>query len=119
MKKGRAKPGTVRTAWLAVGGTVAFVVALALSLLTGCGPPPRGAVVLRVERHQQTPRDASVIIDEQYVGPLSVVAARGVKLPVGEHRVSVEKSGYFPYDELVTADRDEIRLEVKLDRVPD
>ena len=66
-----------------------------------------------------TPRDASVIIDEQYIGPLGYVAAHGVRLPVGEHRISVEKNGYFPFDELVRADRDDISLRVKLEPVPD
>ena len=119
MSEGRPKPSTLWRARLAIGGTLAFVVALALSLLDGCGPPPVGAAVLRIERTKDTPRDASVTIDEQYVGPLGIVAARGVILRVGEHRVSVEKNGYFPYDELVTADRGDIVLKVKLDRVPD
>ena len=35
------------------------------------------------------PRDASVSIDEEYIGPLGIVAARGVRLPVGEHRITV------------------------------
>jgi hypothetical protein len=60
-----------------------------------------------------------VVIDEQYVGTLGVVAARGVRLPIGEHRITVEKEGYFPYDELVTADRDDIELKVELQAIPD
>jgi len=116
---GRAKPGTVVTAWLAVAGTFAFVAALLVSLFAGCGPPPKGAVPLHFDRTTASPRDASVMIDEQYVGPLAYVAAHGVILPVGEHRITVEKSGYFPYDMLVTADRDRIDLKVVLQRIPD
>lgn len=119
MTRGRPKTGTVVTAWLAVGGTLAFVAALALALVTGCGPSVTPAVTLRVVRSPTTPKDASVTIDEQYVGPLNVVAARGVRLPLGEHRISIEKSGYFPYDTLVTSDRDDITLKVELQPVPD
>jgi hypothetical protein len=119
MTTGRPKLGTVVTAWLAVGGTLAFVAAIALALVSGCGPAVTPAVTLRVERAPSTPKDASVTIDEQYVGPLAVVAARGVRLPIGEHRISVEKSGYFPYDARVTSDRDDVLLKVKLEPVPD
>ena len=66
-----------------------------------------------------SPLDASVTIDEQYVGPLAYVAAHGVILPVGEHRVTVEKSGCFPYDALVTADRAPVELKVVLEGIPD
>jgi hypothetical protein len=101
-----------------LAGTVGFAIAIALALLSGCaGVPP--AVSLKVVRAPETPRDASVVIDEQYIGPLGYVAAHGVRLPVGEHRISVEKNGYFPFDSLVRADRDNIVLPVKLEPVPD
>ena len=119
MTTGRPKHGTVVTAWLAVGGTLAFVAALALALVSGCGPALTPAVTLRVERAPSTPRDASVTIEEQKIGPLSVVAARGVLHPHGEHRISIEKNGYFPFDALVTSDRDDVLLKVKLEKVPD
>jgi hypothetical protein len=119
MTPGRPKLGTVITAWLAVGGTLAYLAAIALAFVTGCGPAVTPAVTLRVVREPSTPRDASVTIDEQYVGPLAVVAARGVRLPIGEHRISIEKNGYFPYDALVTSDRDDVLLKVKLEPVPD
>ena len=79
----------------------------------------RAAVPLTVERTTQTPRDASVYIDEQFVGLLGVVAARGVRLPEGEHRISVEKVGYFPWDRQVVSDRQPIHLKVELRRIPD
>lgn len=119
MTPGRPKLGTVVTAWLAVGGTLAFVAAIALALVTGCGPAVTPAVTLRVVREPSTPRDASVTIDEQYIGPLGYVSAHGVRLPEGEHRVSVTKAGYFPWDHLVTAGRDPIKLEVALEPIPD
>ena len=50
------------------------------------------------------PPDAAVTIDEEFVGPLAVVAVRGVALPTGTHQITVEAPGYFPWDKLVTAD---------------
>jgi PEGA domain-containing protein len=95
---------------------VAFALAAA-----ACGPAQHGssAVSLKVQRSPQTPRNASVSIDENYIGPLSIVAAHGVRLPVGTHRITVEKDGYFPFDRLVTADRDDILLTVTLEPIPD
>jgi hypothetical protein len=104
---------------LTFAGTIGFVVAIAVALLEGCAGDLKAAVSLKVQRSPQTPRDASVIIDEQYIGPLGIVAAHGVRLPVGEHRISVEKNGYFPFDRLVRADREDILLNVVLEPVPD
>ena len=92
---------------------------IAAACAAGCVPQPRAAVSLRVVRQDKTPRDASVTIDEEYIGPLGYVAAHGVRLPTGEHRISIEREGYFPYDVAVVAGRDAIQLNVKLVRVPD
>ena len=114
-----ARFSTEFTRILTLAGTLGFVVAVAVALLSGCAGDLKAAVSLKVVRSPDSPRDASVSIDEQYIGPLSIVAAHGVRLPVGEHRISVEKSGYFPFDSLVRADRDDIVLSVKLEPVPD
>lgn len=66
-----------------------------------------------------TPEDASVFIDEEYIGPLAYVAAHGVRLPTGKHRITVEKNGYFPWDALVVSNRGPIHLEVALTAIPD
>lgn len=79
----------------------------------------RAAVRLNVARADDTPRDASVYIDEQFVGFLGVVSARGVRLPEGEHRLSVERAGYFPWDRLVVSDRQPLFLTVELRKIPD
>ena len=79
----------------------------------------RAAVTLRLTPDAQTPSDAKVTIDEQFVGTLGFVAARGVRLPEGEHRVSIEREGYFPYDEIVVSAREPIHLRVHLQRLPD
>jgi PEGA domain-containing protein len=77
------------------------------------------AVSMRMTRAESTPRDASVYIDEEFVGFLGVVQARGVRLPEGEHRITVERDGYFPWDQLVISDRTPIALHVALVPIPD
>ena len=47
--------------------------------------------------------DASVTIDDIYLGSLSYVQKRGVAVPPGKHRLTVEKVGYFPWDKLIEA----------------
>jgi PEGA domain len=79
----------------------------------------RAAVSLGIQISKESPGDASVFIDEEYVGPLGYVAAHGVRLPIGEHRITVKREGYFPWDRLVVADRKPVTLEVTLDRIPD
>lgn len=96
--------------------SLAFALGVVALALTGC---LRAAVTLTLTPDNQTPIDAKVTIDEQFVGPLGFVAERGVRLPEGEHRISVEREGYFPYDQIVVSDRQPIRLQVHLQRLPD
>jgi hypothetical protein len=72
-------------------------------------------------RMRGTPPDARVTVDDQYLGALAFVARRGVALPPGEHRITVEKAGFFPFDQLVNAEEgdDPIVLDVKLEPLPD
>lgn len=70
-------------------------------------------------RGPETPKSALVYIDEQYIGTLAYIGARGIRLPEGEHRITVEKAGYFPFDALVVSDREPIHLDVRLQRIPD
>jgi len=99
--------------------SLSVVLALATGVLAGCGPAAIQTVSLKMSRQDKTPRDASVTIDEEYIGPLGWVAARGVRLPAGTHRISVEKDGYFPYDVAVVAGKDTIHLNVTLVPIPD
>lgn len=99
--------------------THAARLAILLAAATACGPQPRAAVSLSVAYANKTPADASVSIDEQYIGPLGYVAAHGVRLPEGQHRISVTKTGYFPWDRLVTANTEPLKLEVTLEPIPD
>jgi hypothetical protein len=107
------------TPWLSLLGVIGFVVAILLGACPGCGPQPIAAVSMSMSYAKNTPADASVSIDEQYVGPLGYVAAHGVRLPEGEHRISVTKAGYFPWDRLVVADTSPIKLDVTLEPIPD
>jgi hypothetical protein len=106
------------TPWLSLLGAIGFGIAILLAA-AGCGPVPRAAVSLSVAYAPKTPPDASVTIDEQYIGPLGYVAAHGVRLPEGQHRISVTKTGFFPWDRLVTAGMQPIKLEVVLEPIPD
>jgi hypothetical protein len=97
------------------------VVLLALVLgVAGCEVTlPHSKAPTVSLRMQGNPPDASVTIDDEYVGPLRVVMARGVALPVGSHRVSVEAEGYFPWDKIVDAKRERVQLDVRLVPLPD
>jgi hypothetical protein len=94
--------------------TLARVV-LAAALGTGCAAA-QATTSLRVAG---TVGDASVTVDEQYIGALAYVAAHGVALPPGKHRITVEKVGYFPWDKVVDAQGEIIRLDVELTKIPD
>jgi hypothetical protein len=107
------------TPYVALTAAAALALLLILSL-TSCEPGVgRPAVSLSLAREAKSPRDAAVLIDEEYIGPLGYVAARGVRLPIGKHRITVEKPGYFPWDRLVEADRDAIHLDIQLEPIPD
>ena len=110
---------TPYVAFLAAG-----VLALCLLLsLTSCqvlganAEPP--SAPLSLKRGDKSPRDAVVTIDEEYIGPLGYVSARGVKLPAGKHRITIEKPGYFPWDRLVEAGTAPIHFDVELEPIPD
>ena len=107
------------TPWLSLLGVIGFLIAIVLAACPGCGPALRAAVSMSMSYAKPTPGDASVSIDEQYIGPLGYVAAHGGRLPEGQHRISVTKAGYFPWDRLVTSSRDPIKLDVTLEPIPD
>ena len=97
----------------------ARAVVLALLVTASCGPALRPAVDLRFKVPRSAPSDASVIIDEEYVAPLGYLTVHAVRLPEGEHRITIQKEGYFPWDKLVVAGRDPITLNVELVPIPD
>jgi len=91
-----------------------FVFALA------CSPPSASAPTVSL-RMSGAPADARVTVDDLIVGSLDMVEARGVALPPGKHRISVEAPGYFPFDTIVDAKEGEklVRLQAKLVPIPD
>lgn len=97
-------------------------LAAATALVLACGAPAAPSTVTTSLRMSGSPPDARVTIDEQMVGSLDVVVARGVALPPGKHRISVEAPGYFPMDTLVVAtesDRTPIRVDARLVPIPE
>jgi hypothetical protein len=103
----------------------ALLLGLALFVMASGGLPAcqtgvgRAAVSLKLNRDKATPKDAGVWIDEEYLGPLTYVVIHGVRLPVGKHRITVQKAGYFPWDREVVADREAITLDIVLEPIPD
>ena len=97
----------------------ALLLAVVLSL--GCwrsGAPPTTS--LRLEA-QAAPKSAKVTVDDQPIGSLDFVIKRGVALPPGKHRITVEAPGYLPWDAEVDAGETGglVKLEVKLVPIPD
>jgi hypothetical protein len=92
-----------------------------LTALIACRPPLVAATPKVSLRMAGTPADATVIIDDEVVGSLDLVAAHGVALPVGVHHVTVKASGFFPWDREVKAVEGQppIRLDVALMPIPD
>jgi hypothetical protein len=103
-------------------GVIARIsVGAALAAVLACSPgkePETPTISLRMTG---SPPDARVTVDDQLVGTLDVVAVRGVAMPPGQHRVSVERQGYFPFDTLVDAKEGQgpVKIEAKLVPVPE
>jgi PEGA domain len=79
----------------------------------------KAAATLSLTPAQGTPADARVTIDEEFVGTLGFVSARGVRLPAGDHHITVERDGYFPFDVIVESNGDPIPVDVRLVRLPE
>lgn len=79
----------------------------------------RSAVDMTVKMGPHAPPSALVYINGNYIGSLAAVVARGVRVPEGKHRLSVEKSGYFPYDTIIVSNRDAIDLRIDLLPLPE
>jgi hypothetical protein len=98
---------------------LAFGALLAV-VLEGCAG---GAATPKAEtvplRFRGTPPDATVTIDDQRIGSLSLVAARGIRVLPGRHRITVEAAGYLPLDVAIEAKGAVVPIDVKLVAVPD
>jgi hypothetical protein len=91
--------------------------ALAL-LLTGCVLGTPQTTSLRVAG---AAADASVTVDDRYLGVFGYVQAHGVAMPPGKHRITVEKTGFFPWDKVLVVHEGDppVQLEVALVQIPD
>ena len=98
----------------------AFALATILAVSAACSPPAPKTVSMRLVS-SAGPKTASVTVDDIFVGTLDVVAARGVALPPGKHRVTIEAPGHLPWDKMIEAKEGEtpLRLDVKLVPIPD
>jgi hypothetical protein len=115
LRKPRSKMRANRTHWLAFSAAM-----LALADLAGCGNVVIGGGPQSVPlRFHGSPPDASVTIDDVRVGPLGMVAARGVRVLPGKHHVTVEAPGYLPSDRVVDAKDGVILVDVALVPVPE
>ena len=92
----------------------------------GCVPPELGPPETVSLRMRGSPASASVVIDDQRVGPLDYVAAHGVALPPGVHHITVQAPGFFPVDREIRAVADSggqrhaaIEIAVTLVPIPD
>src|SRR5258706_11752322 len=95
------------------------LLALLVAGAPGCQLTPYSTAPTVSLRVRGNVADAHVTIDDIPVGALGFVAARGVALPPGRHRITVERTGYFPWDTLVEAKSDPIFVEVTLVPIPD
>lgn len=77
------------------------VVMFSATVTAGCrvyGPGEQPEVKTVSLRLRGAMSDATVYIDDLYLGDFAFVQARGVAMPPGKHRISVVRTGYFPWD---------------------
>jgi PEGA domain len=99
-------------------GAARFVALGVLVASAACAPaaaPSADTVPLRIVG---TPADATVTIDDQRVGSLALVAARGIRVLPGRHRITVEAMGYLPFDLAIEARNRVVTVPVSLVPVP-
>jgi hypothetical protein len=99
-----------------------FALALALALSSShCGGATPPTTSLRLLTAKGAPASARVTIDDEPVGSLRFVSERGVAMPPGKHRITIEAEGYLPWDAEVDAgDKGGmVKLDVTLVKVPD
>jgi len=95
----------------------AFVLFAGIGLFA-CGGSPPSAKSASV-RFRGAPADATVIVDDIVLGSFEYVASRGIALPKGDHRITVQAPGFFPWDKLVVASGEPIQLDVSLTKIPE
>ena len=94
---------------------------LLAAIVTACSPAKPPTTSLRLAPTEDAPKNAKVVVDDQPIGSLAFVTKRGVALPPGKHRMTIEADGYLPWDMEVDAGEKGglIKLDVKLVKKPD
>ena len=93
----------------------------AVMIAVACSPAKPPTTSLRLAPAEDAPKNAKVTVDDQPIGSLAFVTKRGVALPPGKHRLTIEADGYLPWDGEVDAGENGglIKLDVKLVKRPD
>jgi hypothetical protein len=91
------------------------------AVLMACSPAKPPTTSLRLAPTEDAPKNAKVVVDDQPIGSLAFVTKRGVALPPGKHRLTIEADGFLPWDMEVDAGDQGglIKLDVKMVRKPD
>jgi hypothetical protein len=94
---------------------------LLVVVLAACSPAKPPTTSLRLAMLEDAPKNAKVTVDDQPIGSLAFVSKRGVALPPGKHRMTIEADGYLPWDAEIDAGEKGglIKLDVKLVKKPD
>jgi hypothetical protein len=78
---------------------------VALALAAACRPAPQQTTTLTITTPEPDV-DADVYIDGHYVGQVSALAQRPVRLAPGVHRVEIRKPGRFPVQRTIRIEPD-------------
>lgn len=93
---------------------------LAATALVACGAAQTAGPTRTVTfRMTGGPETATVVIDDHPIGPLGVIAKRGIALPAGTHRITVESPNFLPFDRIVVAEDKPVVLDVHLTPIPE
>jgi hypothetical protein len=65
-----------------------------------------------------TPEDARVVIDDVFIGTLKSISAAPLELRTGPHVISIESTGFFPYDVSLAVKQTPVDVPVALQRMP-
>ena len=96
------------------------------ALLLGCGggviqrvdalpTPPKGTGFVQV---QAQPTSLDIFVDGGYFGRVDRWKGGVLRLPVGPHRLSFQKTGYYPWYGQLVAGEEAVTLNVRLVRKP-
>lgn len=92
-----------------------FIVLCLVVLVCACAS--HKTTSLRVVTPKEVPLYAQVTIDDENIGSLRRVREHGVALPPGRHRITVEATGYLPFDIEVNAPNEGGLLHVQIQMI--